>query len=297
MVRDVCTYGSMNDVELTWLPPTGTGKNQAFFNNLEKNGWFGRKDDSLENRRAFERILLQMVFNLVQFSMGMFKDFDNSEVRCCCISPGVVMEFYKTFNSQDPHCTIGSLPINVAKTPFKDSSGVILVLRYCKDHPCFLNNLSGLPLLVTRDNWLRAFSESDRKFLSPYHDILPKSKKMFVHEQVVANIFNDPVSRQASVFMHFDVNALALHLSDTLHPGYLEGCCPSNTELPNSLWISSVWSFLATISRSVVNDASRRHESTSTHIRSMLKPLSNWSILPATQTVLIPRSDEANARD
>ena len=99
VVRDVCTYGSMNDLELTWLPPTGTGKNQAFFNNLEKNGWFGRTDDSVENRRAFERILLQTGFNLVQFSMAVFKDFDNSEVRCCCISPGVVMEFYKTFNS------------------------------------------------------------------------------------------------------------------------------------------------------------------------------------------------------
>ena len=295
VVRDVCTFGSMNDVELTWLPPTGTGKNQAFFNNLETSGWFGRKDDSAENRRAFERILIQTGFNLVQFSMAVFEDFSNSEVRCCWISPVAVMEFYKTFNSQDPLCKIGSFPINVGETPFKDRSGVILVLRYCRGHPYFLHNLSGLPLLVTQDNWLRAFSGSDRKFLSPYHDILPKSKKMFVHEQVMAEIFSDAVSRQASVFMHFDVNALALHLSDTLPPGYLGEWCPSNTELPNGLWISRVWSFLATISKSVVNDASRRHESTSTRIRSMLKPLSNWSILPATQTVLIPRSDDTNA--
>lgn len=295
VVRDVCTYGSMSNVELTWLPPTGTGKTQAFFNNLETSGCFGRKDDGAENRRAFERILLQTGFNLVQFSMAVLRDFGNSEVRCCCISPGVVMEFYKTFNSQDPLCKIGSFPVNVVKTPFKDSSGVILVLGYCRDHPYFLDNLSGLPLLLTQDNWLRAFSESDRKFLSPYHDILPKSKNMFVHEQVMANIFSDAVSRQASVFMHFDVNALALHLSDTLPQGYLEEWCPSNTELPNGLWISRVWSFLAIISKCVVNDASRRHESTSTRIRSMLKPLSNWSILPATQTVLTPRSVDANA--
>ena len=297
VVRDACTYGSMNDVELTWLPPTGTGKNQAYFNNLETSGCFGggRKEDSVENRRSFERMLLQTGFNLVQFSMAVFRAFENSEVRCCCITPGVVLEFYKSFSSDDPLCKIGSFPIDVGKTPFKDSSGVILVLRYCRDCPYFLNNLSGLPLLVTQDNWLRAFSESDRKFLSPFHDILPKSKKMFVHEQVMGNIFNDAVSRQASVFMHFDVNALALHLSDTLPPGYLEEFCPSNTELPNGLWISRVWSFLATISKSVVNDASRRHESISTRIRTMLKPLSNWSILPATQTVMLPRTDDLNA--
>ena len=297
VVRDVCTYGSINGVELTWLPPTGTGKNQAFFNNLETSGCFGggRKDDSAENRWSFKRILLQTGFNLVLFSMAVFRAFDNSEVRCCCITPGVVMEFYKTFNSHDPLCKIGSFPIDVGKTPFKDSSGVILVLRYCRDHPYFLSYLSGLPLLITQDNWLRVFSESDRKFLSPYHDILPKSKNMFVHEQVMANIFNDAVSRQASVFMPFDVNTLALHLRDMLPLGYLEEWCPTNTELPNSLWISRVWSFLATISKSVVNDASRRHESTSTRIRSMLKPLSNWSILPATQTILLPRSDDANA--
>ena len=297
VVRDVCTYGSMNDVELTWLPPTGTGKNQAFFNDLETSGCFGGggRYDSVENRRFFERILLQTGFNLVQFSMAVFRAFNNSEVRCCCITPGAVMEFYKTFNSQDSLCNIGSFPIDVGKTPFKDNSGVILVLRYCRDHPNFLNNLSGLPLLVTQDNWLRTFSESDRKFLSPYHDILPKSKQLFVHEEVMANIFNDLISHQAAVFKHFDVNALALNLSGTLSPGYLEEWCPDHAELPNGLWISRVWSFLATIWKSVVNDASRRLESISTRIRSMLKPLSNWSILPATQTVLLPRSDDANA--
>ena len=300
VVREVCKYDSIDGVELMWLPPTGTGKNQAFFNNLEITGCFnrGRKDDSVENRRSFERILLQTGFNLVQFSMAVFDAFSHSKVFCCCITPHDVMKFYKTFNHQDPLCNIGCFPIDVEKTPFKDSSGVILVLRYCRDHPHFLDNLSGLPLLVTEDNWLRAFSKSDQKFLSLYHDILPKSKKMFVHEQVMVNIFDDARSRQAPVFVHFDAHALALHLSDTLDTltsGYLEEWCPSNTELPNGLWISRVWSFLATIWKSVVNGANRRHESTLTRIRSMLTPLSNWSILPATQTVLLPRSDDANA--
>lgn len=297
VVRDVCTYGSVDDVGLSWFPPTGSGKNQAFFNNLETTGCFGcgRKYDSVENRRSFKRILLQTGFNLVQFSVAVLKAFDNSKVKCCCITPGVVMEFYKTFNSQDPICKIGSFPIDVGKTPFKDSNGVILVLRYCRDHPQFLDNLSGLHLLLTQDNCLRAFRESHPKFLSPFHDILPKTKNMFVHEHVMANIFNDAVSIQASVFMQFDVNALALYLSDTIPPGHLEEWCPDNDGLPNSHWISRVWNFLTAMSISILKDDSRRHENTSTRIRSMLKPLSNWSILPATQTVLLPRSDDTNA--
>jgi len=116
------------------------------------------------------------------------------------------------------------------------------------------------------------FSNWDPKFLSQYHDILPKSKELFVHEEVMSNIFNDLISHQAAVFKHFDVTGLALHLSGTLSPGYFEEWCPDHTELPNGHWISRVWSFLATIWKSFVNNARRKNESTSTRIRSMLKP-------------------------
>ena len=102
VVRVVRTYGSMDVVELTWLPPSGTGKNKAFFNNLETSGCFGggRKDDSVEDRRSLERILLQTGFNLVQFSMAVFRAFYHFErevllhntVRC----HGVLQDFQQS---------------------------------------------------------------------------------------------------------------------------------------------------------------------------------------------------------
>ena len=290
--------GSMQVVELTWLPPTCTGRNKAFFNNLETNRCFarhqkvfagGRKDDSEENRQSFERILLQTGFNLVQFSILVFEALRHSSVDCCYITPHSVIEFFKTFNHQDPLCRIGSFPVDVGKTPFKDGNGVTLVLRYCKDHRQFLDDLSGLPLLLTQDNCLRVFSTIDRKFLSRYHDILPNSKNMFVHEQVMTDIFNDAASHQASVFMHFDVDAFARHLSGTLSQGYSVVWCPENTTEPSRHWIFRVWSFLAENSKRFLNDPGQ--------IRCMLRPLSNCSLLPATNTIFQSRSDDETAYD
>ena len=297
VMRDA-SEGSMHAVELAWLPPTGTGNNRAFFNDLQTHGCFsrkrnvlsaGRKDDSVEDRQCFERILLETGFNLVHFSIAVFQALEYSGVRCNCIRPSSVMEFYKTFNSQDPLCKIGSFPIDVRKTPFKNTNGVILVLRYCKDHRQFLNDLSGLPLLLTQDCCLRVFSERDRKFLSRYHDVLPKSKEMFVHDQVMKDVFDDAAIHQASVFMPFDVNAFARHLGDTLSLGYSGAWYPDNPAVPNRHWMFKVWTFLAEVLKSSPNYLS--------HIRSMLKPLSNWSLLPATEMIRIPRSEDKNAYD
>ena len=290
--------GSTQVVELTWLPPTGTGRDKAFFNNLETNRCFarhqkvfagGRKDDSEENRQSFERILLQTGFNLVQFSILVFEALRHSSVDCCCITPHSVIEFYKTFNHQDSLCRIGSFPVDVGKTPFKDGNGVTLVLRYCKDHGQFLDDLSGLPLLLTQDNCLRVFSRIDRKFLSRYHDILPNSKDMFVHEQVMTDIFNDAAIHRAFVFMHFDVDAFARHLSGTLSQGYSGVWCPENTTEPSRHWIFRVWSFLAENSKTFLNDPGQ--------IRCMLRPLSNWSLLPATNILFESRFDQENVYD
>ena len=59
------------------------------------------------------------------------------------------------------------------------------MLLYCKQLDGFLDQLSGLPLLLTENNHLQLFSSTQPTFLSRFHDLLPGSPQVFLHEEVV----------------------------------------------------------------------------------------------------------------
>ena len=114
-----------------------------------------------------------------------------------------MVDFYKSFTSRDPLCTIGSIPCNVSETPFGDALGVILVLLYCKIMRNFAAQLPDLPLLLTQDDCVRFFSSEDPKFLSRFQDILPSSPQVFVHELLDQKVFNDTEILKSSVVRSF----------------------------------------------------------------------------------------------
>ena len=281
--------GRTREAQLTWLPPTGTGKDEAFFNNLETEG-SGMKRRT-QREISLPEILIQTGFNLVKFSLSVFEALRQSGVHCSCVSPSSVVAFFKSYRSQEPLCKIGSIPVNVSETPFQDDSGVALIFEYCRNQKHFWKNVSGLPLLLTQDNILRAFNHTDRKFLSGYHDILPKSKEMFVHERLRVIIVNDIAGREASVFTPFDVNSFARYLRHTLPQSYYGRndyikWCPENTKTePSRQWLCRVWGFLSDISESVLRSRLSSGSERSECIRATLKPLLDWSILPATEKV------------
>ena len=195
------------ETELKWLPPTGIENNQAFFNNLEA-------EETSEKRKARKKtsivaeILVQAGFNLVNFSLSVFDTLVQSGVNARCVSPASVVDFLKTFSSQDSSCRIGPIPVAVNETPFRNDTGVSMVLAYCKDQEQFYAHLSGLPLLLTQDNILRVFDREDPKFLSDYNDILPHCQEMFVHERLKRR------HMAAQVATHLSSN----HLTSKLFP-------------------------------------------------------------------------------
>lgn len=218
----------------------------------------------------------------MQFSLKILDAFESSKVVCYRTSPSAVIEFLKIFFTN-----VTSLPTDVAKTPFKNSEGVTLVLRYCKDSCDFLSNLPGLPLLLTQDNCLRVFSTDYRTYLSHYYDILPESKDMFVHKQLLCDIFPERVIQKASVFMAFNVSAFAQHLKGTLSLQHLgessvKVWSPGHPVEPNHRWILKVWGFLA-----------KSWKDNQCEANSFVMPLSNWSIIPAIEQVVLSTVDNA----
>ena len=292
-------------VELSWFPPTGTGRDQTYFNDLEIKGYFAplppRRDETEEDRNkreksrikrkdAFEETLQETGFNLVAFSLNTFHSLKEAGVEVCCVSPSAVVDFFKTFNDNDPLCTIGSVPCHVTKTPFKDHEGVVRVLKYCKDDEHFLENLSGLPLLLTQDSCLQPFSETQPRCLSTYVDILPRSEHLFVHSRVHMDVFGGVYSRKVAVFRPLDVETFASQLHLTLPPRYRSEDLyvkwypgDKSASLPSLRWIYRVWDFLQDFARTAIKETDVKEESISAFIRDLLSPLSNWSLLPSTE--------------
>jgi len=307
VLRSLPSSGTAPAVQLTWLPPTGKGKTKAFFNNLERSDCFARPQRGarfrseidiqkevtrrIEQRTRFEEMLLQTGFNLVTFSFSVYEALENSGVDSCCVSPSSVMEFFKTFNSEEPLCSITSIPNHVGETPFKNVDGVTLVLKYCKDGENFLASLCGLPLLLTQDNRLQEFSSCHPKFLSRHYGILPHCAEMFVNNHLRVRIFGDASSRKSSVFKHFGVQEFASNLNRTLptheyfyKDGYVKWC-PKQKSAPNEQWVCSVWAFLHEAVEDVLKETKLCDEEITRRIRAILEPLSNWSILPCTETI------------
>ena len=316
VLRSTPSEGTSLAVQLTWLPPTGEGKAKAFFNNLGKSDCFARPQRAarfcsendcqeevtrkIEQKTCFEETLLQTGFNLLTLSLSVYEALQISGVNSCCVSPSSVMEFYKTFNKEDPLCLMTSTPVEVGETPFKTVDGVTIVLEYCKDYEHFLANLSGLPLLLTQDNRLQEFSTSHPMFLSRHYGILPHCADMFVNDHLRVRIFGDASSRMSPVFKHFGVQDFANNLHGILPPreyfwkdGYVSWC-PTQQSEPNGRWMYSVWAFLIEETRDVLKDAKLCVKERNRRIHAILEPLSSWSILPSTETVRKPRSHDSS---
>ena len=294
-------------VQVTWLPPTGTGRDRTYFNNLGTKGCFAplsprhdeneedlkkREENRIKRIALFEETLLETGFNLVAFSMTVFHSFKEAGVEVCCVSPSAVMDFFKSFSDDDPLCRIGAIPCPVGKTLFKNPEGVICALKYCKDAEDFQQNLCGLPLLLTQDNHLHAFSEQQPRCLSQYTDILPYSGALFVHDRVHTEVFNSVYYRNAAVFRSLDIEIFASHLLSTfpscfLRKDHYERWCQYEEAafFPSRRWIYRVWDFLQEFIRDALKETDVNEESRTTLIRHLLFPLSNCSLLPATETI------------
>ena len=282
-------------VEITWLPCTGMGNNQAFFNNLMEAGPFAilperqRDENQTKLRNLFEEILLESGFNLVASSMSLYQSLRRSEISPCTISPFSVIDFYKSINSPSPLCKIGKIPCPVNETPFRSPLGIILVLLYCKQSNEFMNQLSGLPLLLTQDNHLQLFSSTQPKFLSRFQDILPGSPQLFIHDQVYKHIFQDPSEMKSSVLKPLDVEGFVANLPQTLPlKSYGKATCaewsPNQNAIPNKEWLSRVWVFLGERTKDIIDDTKINEESKILKVKRSLESLDNWSFIPAFES-------------
>ena len=214
--------GSVTEVE--WLSTNGHGTCRPYFDNLKETyreiedhrtsqATRRRRSRSTLRRQSHEvlrHILLAAGFKLLKFPIEIHESFVAAGVIVTCVSPKAVIDFFATYKTRSPACTLPTLPVDISLTPFRDEANLKVIHEYCsQDIPHFRSNLNGLPFLLCEDGQLRQFSNRDKVFLSTHHHLMPGLSSMFIHHAYVGTIFKDADLESCDVFKRFDVKALA----------------------------------------------------------------------------------------
>jgi sacsin len=215
------------------------------------------------DKYILEELLFRLGYPLVSspsFLLRSIKEVDDSaDVEY--VSPQSVLLFLKEYKN------IGSCSLNLAKvedTVFLTTGAVALVLGYllpsitsrsvnsqqsAVPSESGVNQLNGLPLLVTADSQLKEFSTSPAAFLSRFSKLLPKQLDLFVHSNLLTPLLRVP--SEDPVLKKLHPSDIICHLphqdvfpADWLQATqYLEDWNP--TVGPSKEWIELLWSFLS----------------------------------------------------
>ena len=312
---------------ISWLPPTGTGTKKAFFISKDQEEKLGKPDSStkssaaggsiikgirsamswlkggqkphnqeIPSKRTLKDVLLSCGFKVLDVGQKITENFMESGVEIDFMSPEGVVKFFKSYSSSEPACDINSLPCVIEDTPFKDAETLIDVVMYCKEAATedFLQQLEGLPLLLTNDGILRVFGPDDVVFSSQYCDLLKSCGERFVHKLLQESLFKDIDYSKTDLFQELTIQDLEgmLHMELPREIYYDVGEMVAWDDQLSREWFNLLWEFLVEfMDNSLRNeqDTGERavplekqiDEVYATEITSMiLMPLKKWAIIP-----------------
>ena len=173
------------------------------------------------------------------------------------VNPSTVCEFLLTFNQKNPSCL---LRLNeVSKTVLRTSKNVDLVLKFLLQSgetiegvwtPSLgIEQLNGVPLLLTEDQRLRIFSRDSPVFFSDYSRLLPSRCCLFLHQSLRLSTFHEFDWERTSFLKRLLPSCLGDLLPKEFdffvsHVGYLQWSPSESFRSPSSEWIASFWKYI-----------------------------------------------------
>ena len=159
---------------------------------------------------------------------------------------------YSSFRKflKEGSANIGSLPCPVQETELGSAVGVLSMLSYCQTASKFETNMSGLPLLLTEDGFLRRFQEANPVFLTRFYDLVPTKSSLFIHHTLVSpllKIEKEILATNQRVLRKFDILALASLLPDSESDSWYEtnNLIPWDEKKgPSKDWLQHLWEFI-----------------------------------------------------
>ena len=186
--------------------------------------------------------------------------------------PADVLKFMTKNIKPDMSINLNMKPHNLNDTPYITTTRLQSFLQYCARDPDLANKLHGLPILLTKDGYLKFFNSSNVIFEPRYASLLPNNSSRFV-EDVVFDVIQ-PVTR---TFNKLEFDTFAEMLPENLSPSIFktgqEVKCNSSNKI-DAMWLVSFWQFVAEV-------VHNRNKEDMTE-RDILKLyFSEWCLIPA----------------
>ena len=234
--------------------------------------------------KKIESILRDLGFPLLACPLWLSNAFVNSGVNIPQVSPKSVGAFLHRFEDAHSTCLIHSLDIHVTRSPFRSLDSVRLILSYCMKSDQV--KLHKLPLLVTEDNTLKRFDQTNPVILSEFADLFPNFRQYFLHRQF-NHLLACPVSEE-SVVKDFSLKKMIWMLEQVLPRDTFTGqkAIPISTlatlggrNLPES-WLAMMWNYL--LSKVAGTLGEKYTSADGKDCLSVLNSLLTWNLLPVT---------------
>ena len=194
------------------------------------------------------------------------------------VSPRSIIDFLREFESRRSSCKIDNLPEKLKTTVVKTIPELSALIEYCCEDEDFSNQLEGLPLLVTADDYLRVFDRRQPVFLSEFSGLFPTQSHLFVDFIIVRKIpWIAATKSEENIVIEFTVQDLARLLPEVFTDKVLRAIENDVTwKFPyqgilSEQWFEQFWDFLQNFAQPVPNEDFVT-----------LECLSNWPVIPTT---------------
>ena len=222
---------------IEWLTP-----NRVYFTEKEEQ----------ERQNELLAALLRIRMPVLLYTPVRIRDaLEKSEVESHVLSPGNVIQFLLTWQDESTRCNIGNLPIQISSSNIQNKPNLKSILEYCNDNlKKSPESLQGLPLLLTGDNMLRAFSSESSVYCTTFSKLFPDKCFKFVHLDFV-KVLSAFCGVQPGVIRDLSIKSLAIEFM----PDVFEGKLPldERKHVPwnypekgvlSQKWFSQLWDFL-----------------------------------------------------
>ena len=167
---------------LSWIGPAGDKYGQAFF----KKSLCAESYKEGAEKENLQDVLISTGFRLLQSPLNIYNNFRASDVEVYCVTPDIVLDFFRSFQHPLSLCKLQNLPQLIGNTKLRTVESLKLVIKYCLKAENFETKLNGCPLLLTQDNYLHVFDAGKPKFVSVYFDIVPHAAHEFLHSEFIS---------------------------------------------------------------------------------------------------------------
>ena len=232
---------------IEWLTP-----NCVYFTEKEKR----------ERQNVLLAALLRIRMPILLYTPLRIRDaLVKSEVESHVLAPENVIQFLLTWQDESSRCSIGKLPIELSSSKIQNTLNLRSILEYCKETlKTSRQLLQGLPLLLTGDNMLRAFSSESPVYCTLFSKLFPDKCFKFVHLDFV-QLLSAFCEVEPGVMHDLTIKSMAIEFM----PDVFEGKLPLDQRTHVSWnypekgvlskeWFSCLWKFLYIAAESKSNE-------------------------------------------